>query len=110
MDIKEHGLCHLHQIRPMAIDSDHLPVGKFPTDIQLSGDLFTHHADLSSTMNEHGKFVGMDLSENIWRGPAEPEFGASGVIFQAGEGRNKRDFYFLWCGRGPGSNSFVFGN
>jgi len=110
MDVDGHGLCHLQQIKLIAVVSDHRTGGTFPPDVQLSGDLFTHHADHRSAMDEHGKFLSVYLSENGWRGPGVAEFSVSCVICQAGEGRNVSDSEFLWCSQGPGSNSFVLGN
>ena len=37
--------------------------GTFPPDVQLDDDLFTHRTDLRSTMDEHGRFMPMHLSE-----------------------------------------------
>jgi len=110
IDIDKHRLGHLQQIRPIAIGSDHRPVGTFPPDDELSGDLFTDHADHRSAIEEHRKFVPVYLSKNSWRGPGVPEFGLSSVILQVGEDRHMSDSDFHLCGLGPGSNSFVFGN
>jgi len=106
MDVDGHRLFHLRQIRPIAIGSDHLPVATFPTDVQLSSDLLAHHADLRSAIDEDGKFVPVYLFKNGWRDPGVLEFGVSGVIFQAGEGRTMRDSDFLRYSWGSSSNSF----
>jgi hypothetical protein len=81
MDIDRHGLCHLRQISLIAIGIDHLPVGTFPPDIQLPGDIFTHQADLRSAIDEHGKFVSVYFSEDGWRGPGVAEFSVTCEIF-----------------------------
>jgi len=110
MDVDSHGLCHLAQIRRIAIGSEHLPVDTFPPDVQLSGDLITHDPDHRSAIDEHEKFVAMNHSENSWRSLAVPDICASIVIFHTGEGRKVNDSNFLWCSQGPGSNSFVLGH
>jgi len=110
MDIDRHGLCHLRQIRPNAIGSDHIPVGKVAPGVQLSGDLLTHDADLSSPIDEHWKFVLLYIFENGLGGPGVTELAVSREIFQAGDCRNVSDSDFIWCGRDPGSNSGLSGN
>jgi hypothetical protein len=36
----------------------------FPPDVELSGDLFTHHADLRSALDQLGDFVHVYHSMN----------------------------------------------
>jgi len=110
MDIHGHRCCYVCPIRRIAITSNPLPVGTFPLDVQLAGNLFTHHADLSSAMNENGMFVPMYLSVNGWRGRGVPEFGVSGVIIYTREGKNMTNSDILSCGQGPGSDLLLFGN
>jgi len=45
MDVDGHRLCHLGQIRPIAVGSDHGPVGTFTLIDQLWGNHLTNHTD-----------------------------------------------------------------
>ena len=110
IDFDWDGLCHPPQIRPIAIRSDHHPVGTFSPDIQLTGDFFTHHTDHRFTINDQGKLVHIYLAECNWRGPGIQELGVSGGIIQCGEASVVSDRNFRWCSWGPGSNQFIIVN
>jgi len=110
MDIDGDELCHLLQNGLIGSGSDHLQVGKFSSDVQLSSNYVGHHTDPGYATDENVKLVPMYLSENGWGDPGIMEFDVSGMIFNAREGRNVCDSDFLWFRQYPGIHSFDFGN
>ena len=54
--------------------------------------------------------MSLKLSANSCRGLSEVKVGESAMIIGADEGKNVSDVEFLWCGQGPGSNTFFLGN
>lgn len=79
----------------------------FPPNVPLSGDNSTHQADRRSAIDEHGKFLAVNLSRHCWTGSTLPEFGLTGVISLAGDVTNESEMNFALCGRGPARKSCV---
>jgi len=104
------GFCHFHQIRPIAIGKDHLPVGMFPLTVQFSGHLIPNHSSYRSLIDENDELVPMCLTEKGQRGPGEAEISTSDKIDQPLKVPNLTNLDSFRCEQRRGSNSFVFEN